>query len=384
MEPVGLDRPTNPFSRSNEPERSPLIFGYPKFQPNWSRPANSPIFKVKRAPEQVNFPILLIFVCYSPWTFGDLEFRCDFCQIFLWTFVKTLAMEPLWSQLVPTGEPDHFQGQTSPKAGKPLFLPIFRVLVHKFLVILKSNVLNQLVSTGKSAHLKGQISPEQIWIQLVPMGKPTHFLGQTSPRVGKPPILPIFHLLSQFVPTSKPSYFQGQMSPRAGQLPILPIFVCYSLWIFGDPEFRCDFYQNFSCTSVKTLTMEPVGPDGQNRIIFKLVPIGKSAHFEGQMIPRAGKPTILLIFVSIVHGFLVIQNFDTGKPTHFQGETSLRAELSSETSWSRRVNRPIFKVKRSPEQLLSQSIPTGKSAHFQGETSPIAGKPPVLPIFGVL
>ncbi|KAG5627717.1 hypothetical protein H5410_012935 [Solanum commersonii] len=32
---------------------------------------------------------------------------------------------------------------------------------------------------------------------------------------------------------------------------------------FGDPEFRCDFCQKISWTSVKTLSMELVGPDGQ-------------------------------------------------------------------------------------------------------------------------
>ncbi|KAG5591687.1 hypothetical protein H5410_042201 [Solanum commersonii] len=35
-----------------------------------------------------------------------------------------------------------------------------------------------------------------------------------------------------------------------------------SPWIFGDSEFRRDFCQTFSWTSVKTLAIEPVGFDG--------------------------------------------------------------------------------------------------------------------------
>ncbi|KAG5582370.1 hypothetical protein H5410_052997 [Solanum commersonii] len=33
---------------------------------------------------------------------------------------------------------------------------------------------------------------------------------------------------------------------------------------FADFQFRCYFSLNFSWTSVKTLSMEPVGPDSQN------------------------------------------------------------------------------------------------------------------------
>ncbi|KAG5569150.1 hypothetical protein H5410_058916 [Solanum commersonii] len=102
MEPIGPEGPTNPFSSS------------------WSRRANGPIYKFKRNPKEeqpylTNFhnfvsqniswtsimtllmplvgpkgktdtfsssnetqrrnnKILPIFMCYSPWTFGDLEF----------------------------------------------------------------------------------------------------------------------------------------------------------------------------------------------------------------------------------------------------------------------------------------------------------------------
>jgi len=44
-------------------------------------------------------------------------------------FVDILHVRPLrpllWSQLALTAKTTHFEGQTSPRAGKPLILPIF-------------------------------------------------------------------------------------------------------------------------------------------------------------------------------------------------------------------------------------------------------------------
>ncbi|KAG5582369.1 hypothetical protein H5410_052996 [Solanum commersonii] len=80
-------------------------------------------------------------------------------------------------------------------------------------------------------------------------------------------------------------------------------------------------------TSVKTLEMEPVGPDGQNDPFsrsnksrslkaphfahFHLALTAKTSHFKDQTNPEEGKPTILPIFLRYSSPYiLVIQNFD--------------------------------------------------------------------------
>ncbi|KAG5591706.1 hypothetical protein H5410_042220 [Solanum commersonii] len=148
------------------------------------------------------------------------------------------------------------------------------------------------------------------------MGKPTHFQGQTSLEHAKPQFLPIFMCYSPcifgdpklrlygflviqnlFVPTDKLAHFKGQTSPRVGKPPFLPIFVCYIIHrflacflskvfmdIFDDSKFRHDFCRNFSWTSVKTLVMEPDGPDGQ------------TGSFSRYNEPRACKPPLFADF----------------------------------------------------------------------------------------
>ncbi|KAG5591689.1 hypothetical protein H5410_042203 [Solanum commersonii] len=61
----------------------------------------------------------------------------------------------------------------------------------------------------------------------------------------------------------KPTYFKGQMIPEQVNPSLCQIFVCYCPWIFVDLEFRRDFCQKISWTSIKTLVIELVGPDGK-------------------------------------------------------------------------------------------------------------------------
>jgi len=68
----------------------------------------------------------------------------------------------------------------------------------------------------------------------------------------------------QLALTAKMAHFQGQTSPKEGKPLILPIFVCYRPQIFCDPEFRPHCRKNYTRTSIKTLSMEPVDPHGQN------------------------------------------------------------------------------------------------------------------------
>ncbi|KAG5578660.1 hypothetical protein H5410_058794 [Solanum commersonii] len=60
------------------------------------------------------------------------------------------------------------------------------------------------------------------------------------------------YLWSKFVITAKKAHFQGQTTPGAVH------------GLFDDLEFRPYFEQKFLWTSVKTLSMEPVDPHGQN------------------------------------------------------------------------------------------------------------------------
>ncbi|KAG5591694.1 hypothetical protein H5410_042208 [Solanum commersonii] len=133
IELVGPEEQIGPFSRSNNPRaefrhnfcRNISWTSIKALAIDQSRQANWPIFKVKRASEQINPTFCQFFVCYSSWIFGDTKFRRDFCQIFLFTFIKTLAI----SQLVPTGKPTHFQGRTIPRAGKPSFCLFFTLTI---------------------------------------------------------------------------------------------------------------------------------------------------------------------------------------------------------------------------------------------------------------
>ncbi|KAG5581226.1 hypothetical protein H5410_051853 [Solanum commersonii] len=72
MESVGSHGQTCPLSSSNKPKSSNGA--------SWSRQANRPIFKLKRAPKKVN-PILPILMC-SPWIFSDPEFWIFFAKSF--------------------------------------------------------------------------------------------------------------------------------------------------------------------------------------------------------------------------------------------------------------------------------------------------------------
>ena len=85
--------------------------------------------------------------------------------------------------------------------------------------------------------------------------------------------------------TTKTTNLEGQTSLEAGKPHILLIFMCYSPYIFGDPEFQSLFRLNFSCTFIKMLAMKSVGSDSQND------PFSRSNEL------RSGKPTILPIYV---------------------------------------------------------------------------------------
>ncbi|KAG5576375.1 hypothetical protein H5410_056509 [Solanum commersonii] len=84
----------------------------------WSRWKNRPIFKVKRAPKRVNPPFCRFSCAIIYGYFGDPDFGRHFCQNFLLTSVKTIAIVPVgpdektgllsWSNEPQSGEISHF------------------------------------------------------------------------------------------------------------------------------------------------------------------------------------------------------------------------------------------------------------------------------------
>ena len=126
----------------------------------------------------------------------------------------------------PRVKTSHFQGQTSPRAGKYNILPIFVCYSPLSLkVIQNSNIIfcQKFIQTSLRTYL---------WIQLVTKAKIIHFQCQTSPD----------HVNLLFYRFS---------------CAIVLIFFCDSkLWDY--------FCQNFTRTSIKTLSLELVDHHNQN------------------------------------------------------------------------------------------------------------------------
>ena len=127
-------------------------------------------------------------------------------------------------------------------------------------------------------------------IRLALTARLTHFEGQTSPKASIPLISTIFVcyrkpffgwsgfqrqkcqfflkrpsspcLCIRLALTVLPTNFEGQTSPEASIPLISTIFVCYSKPFFGWSGFHCQKCQIFVWTSVKTLSMQSVGPHG--------------------------------------------------------------------------------------------------------------------------
>ncbi|KAG5582365.1 hypothetical protein H5410_052992 [Solanum commersonii] len=134
-----------------------------------------------------------------------------------------------------------------------------------------------------------------------------------------------------------------------------------SPWIIGNSNFRRNFFQIFSWTSLNTLAMELVGLDGQN------IPFSRSND------PWSSLPS-----------FLVIRNSDfplTTKRAYFQGQTSLGVGEPPILS--------IFVCNSSQSFLFTIFLEirnfdlalTAKTTYFQSQTSPGAGKAPIFSIF---
>ncbi|KAG5574362.1 hypothetical protein H5410_054496 [Solanum commersonii] len=191
------------------------------------------------------------------------------------------------------------------------------------------------------------------------MAKTAHFQGQTSSGAANFPILPIFVFL-----IFAKKFHGRQTSPGANKPLIFPIFLCYS-----SPSFLVIWNSNLIFT--KNFHGRPLRP----QLWSQLALTTKTTHFLGQRIPGAGKAPILMIFLWIkltltettahVQGqtipeaskhiilliFLWIQLALMEKTSHFRGQTTPEADLNYGASWPSRPKQPIFKVKRSPEEV---------------------------------
>ncbi|KAG5576339.1 hypothetical protein H5410_056473 [Solanum commersonii] len=232
---------------------------------SFSRRANRPIFKVKRAPEKVSPPFCQFSCAIVNRSFGDPYFRHHLCQNILWKFFKTLATELVG----PTGKSDNFQGQTSPEVGSKFSMsillkyfvdvcqdlsyrarcsrwairPIFHLkrsrerINNSFCQFLCAIVHGSifwrygflmLFLPKKFVDIRKDFSYRDDWSRRE--NRPIY--KSNEPRSGKTPYFADYHVLYRLVQPGKPNNIHSQMISGVGKPPVLPIFVCYSPWIF--------------------------------------------------------------------------------------------------------------------------------------------------------
>ncbi|KAG5613954.1 hypothetical protein H5410_013778 [Solanum commersonii] len=181
-----------------------------------------------------------------------------------------------------------FKVKQAPDLVNPLFCKFSCAIVHEFLIL----VMEPVGPHGQTGPFSMSNDPQSS--QLVPTVKSAHSQGQIIPKV------------ASWSPTRKPFHFQGQTRPRAGKPPILPISCAIVHRYLVIRNFDVMFFQKISWTSIKTLVMEPVGPYGQIN------------HFQGQTSLEQLNP-YFAYFCVIVHGFLVIQNYNVIFDKKFHG-----------------------------------------------------------------
>ncbi|KAG5569107.1 hypothetical protein H5410_058873 [Solanum commersonii] len=267
IESVGTHGQNDPFSKSNDPQISQLALMVKtthfqgqtipgadlKYGASWPSWPNRPIFKVKRSPEKVNPPFCRYSCDIVHEIFGDLEFLPHFCHNLTWTSVKTISIE-----LVGThSQNDPFSRSNDPRSRTlPMDLvrpngqngPFSRSKISGANLTYGAN----WPSRPKWPILRVKRSPEKSMGFLVIHNFDLIFAIILPGRPLKP------YLWSQLALTAITAHFKSKMILEAVH------------GIFGDPEFRLHFYQNFTWTSIKTLPMVPVDPQCQNGPFSKL------------------------------------------------------------------------------------------------------------------
>ncbi|KAG5576388.1 hypothetical protein H5410_056522 [Solanum commersonii] len=370
MKPIGPDGQTGPFSKSNEPRS-----GFPTsfWQKNLWTSIKTLVMELVGPDKET---------CLFSWSndtrihgnFGDPDFRLHFCQNILGKSVRTLFMESsmdilmiqisdvifakkiygrssrlyLWSRLVPIGQPAHFQGQTIPRAahgslGDPNFRPYF---------------------CQKKSWMSVDWSRRE--------NRPIYKVKQSPKSFGDPDFRCHFCQIFSWTsvktlalepvgPVKSTSPFSRSNDPRSGP------------WIFWSSKFLTSFLPKVSWTSVMTLAMEPIGLERKTsplsrskeprsgiygrpprpQIWSRLVPTGKSGHFQGQVNPRT----------------LVMEPIGPDKKI---GPFTWSNDPRSGADCFRWVNQSIFKVKRAPEQTFAMELVSldGKTYPFSRSNKP--------------
>ncbi|KAG5569108.1 hypothetical protein H5410_058874 [Solanum commersonii] len=387
-------RPKWPIFRSNESRSRPYLWRQlthtaktAHFQDNWPSLLKHPIFKVKRSPEQ----FMEILVIQN----SDLIFA----KKFNWTSVTTIPMEPvgpndqnssfLRSNDLGAVKTSHFQGETIPGAVHEFFgNPEFRYHICKIFTWMSIKTL-PVEPVGPHENITRTFVKTLPMEPDVPNGQNDPFSRSNDHRCKKSPNFAYFrnfdlifaknlpgrllrrYLWSQLALMAKTAHFQGQMNSEQ-----FTIF-------FGDPEFRPYFCKTFTWTSVKTLSMELVGPHGQNGPFSRS---NKPRSSYGASWPSRPKQPILKVKLSpeqvnppfcqflyaIVHGifgdpklpphFCKNFNWTYVKTLHmelvgpYNQNSSFSRSNDLESSWPSRPKWPILKNKLSPEQTLPMEL----------------------------
>ncbi|KAG5568901.1 hypothetical protein H5410_064064 [Solanum commersonii] len=134
--------------------------------------------------------------------------------------------------------------------------------------------IDQVGSHSQNGPLSRSNDPRSSWtsFKTLPM-KPVgpHVLGIFGDSEFQPQFCQKFpghplrpYLLIRLALTVKTTYFNGQTVIGAGKPPFCRFSCAIFHGFFGDLEFQPHFCKNFTWTSVKTLPMKPIDPNGQN------------------------------------------------------------------------------------------------------------------------
>ncbi|KAG5568922.1 hypothetical protein H5410_064085, partial [Solanum commersonii] len=234
------------------------------------------------------------------------------------------------------------------------------------------------------------------------MAKTAYFQGQMIPGAGKPLFCPfscaiVNGIFASWTLRPKQPIFKVKRTPEH----VNPLFFQFSCTIghefFGDPEFQSHNFQNFICTSVNPLSIEPIGPHVQNG------PFSRSNNFRRSWPSQPKRPIFKVkrsqeqvnpsfcrYSCTIGHGFFGDPEF---RPHIFQNFTSTSVKTLPMESVGPHDQKGPFSWLNDPKNrrplrpyLWSQLAITAKTTHFLDQTIPRAvheffGEPKIRPHF---
>uniref|UniRef100_A0A3Q7FNK7 Uncharacterized protein n=1 Tax=Solanum lycopersicum TaxID=4081 RepID=A0A3Q7FNK7_SOLLC len=214
-------------------------------------------------------------------------------------------------------------------------------------------ICSWLALTANPTHFKGQMSPKA---RFAITANPIHFQGQMSPEERIPPILTIFTWLCiRMALTTSSTHFRGQTSPVA-RIPLISMIFVIRILMSKMPKILVDFRQDLGYAS--GWPSRPIHP------IFK---VKRAANPDWTSCPirpifqvkRASKrvnPPFQIFLSAIANHFLGDQDSDI--------KNAKKICRCPSIPW-----------------LCSQLSLTASSTYFQGQTSPKARIPSILMVF---